>query len=126
MPQSTATTVKPSRARKAAQAPATTVPEQNRLDTSLSAVIQFFSSLKVTVVCLTLWWVLVFLGTLAHVELGLYQVQNDFFRSFFVYLSPKGASLRSPVFPGGYLIGGVLLINLVTAHFTRFKWSKKK
>ena len=126
MPESTATPVKPARARKAAQAPATTPPEHNRLDTSLSAIIQFFSSLKLTVVCLALGLVLVFAGTLAQVDLGLYKAQNDFFRSLFVYWTPKGSSLRIPVFPGGYLIGGVLLINLVTAHFTRFKWSRKK
>src|SRR5262249_12608321 len=31
-----------------------------------------------------------------------------------------------PVFPGGYLIGGFLVINLIASHFYRFKWSRKK
>jgi len=31
-----------------------------------------------------------------------------------------------PVFPGGYLLGGMLVISLIAAHFTRFKYSHKK
>ena len=60
--------------------------------------------------------VLVFLGTLAQVDLGLYKAQNEFFRSFFIYWGP-GGSWRIPVFPGGYLVGGVLLLNLVASQF---------
>ena len=89
-------------------------------------LIKFFSSLRLTVVCLALGGLLVLAGTLGQVELGLYQAQNEFFRSFLVYWTPKGSSWHIPVFPGGYLIGGLLLINLVTAHFTRFKWTRKK
>ena len=39
------------------------------LDSGLEALIKFFSSLKLTVVCLTLGMILVFWGTLAQVEL---------------------------------------------------------
>jgi hypothetical protein len=79
-----------------------------------------------TVVCLALGIVLVFAGTLAQVDLGLYKAQNLYFRSFFIYWTPGGGSLRIPVFPGGYFLGGLLLINLVTAHLTRFKWTRRK
>src|SRR5678816_4028205 len=92
----------------------------------LARLIKFFSSLRLTVVCLGLGLVLVFAGTLAQVDIGLYKAQNEFFRSFFIYWAPKGAGFRIPVFPGGYLLGGVLLINLVTAHITRFKFTRKK
>jgi hypothetical protein len=85
------------------------------LDHFLDRLIDFFTSLRLTVVCLALGLVLVFWGTLAQVDLGLYKAQNEYFRSFFIYLGPKGASWRFPVFPGGYLIGGVLLINLLAA-----------
>jgi len=95
-------------------------------DALLRDLIKFFSSLRLTVVCLAFGIVLVFAGTLAQVDLGLYKAQNQFFRSFFIYWSPTGGSLRIPVFPGGYLLGGVLLHNLVTAHLTRFKWTRKK
>jgi hypothetical protein len=56
----------------------------------------------------------------------LYQAQSQFFRSLFIWWRPLDANVRIPVFPGGYLIGGVLLMNLLAAHATRFKlkWSK--
>jgi len=78
------------------------------------------------VVCLALGMVLVFAGTIAQVDLGLYKAQNEFFRSFFVYWGPKGASWKIPVFPGGYLVGLVLFINLVASHFKRFSLTRKK
>lgn len=89
-------------------------------------LIDFFSSLRLTVVCLGLGILLIFFGTLAQVDLGLYKAQNEFFRSFLVFWGPKGASWKIPVLPGGYLLGGVLLLNLLTAHFTRFKLTRKK
>jgi hypothetical protein len=90
------------------------------MDQLLDRLVSFFTSLRLTVVCLALALVLVFWGTLAQVDLGLYKVQNEFFRSFLVYWGPKGASWRIPVFPGGYLIGGVLLINLLATQIRRF------
>jgi len=93
---------------------------------ALDKLVKFFSSLRLTVVCLALALVLVFWGTMAQVDLGLYKAQNEFFRSFFIYWQPNGASRKIPVFPGGYLVGGVLLINLVTAHLTRLSFTRKK
>jgi hypothetical protein len=84
------------------------------------------TSLKLTVVLLVLGLILVFWGTLAQVHLGLYRAQNEFFRSFFIYWTPAGSSLRVPIFPGGYLVGGLLLINLFAAHFRYYQPGKKK
>lgn len=119
----------------------------------LERLIKFFASLRLTIVLLALGMVLIFAGTLAQEPLGLYAVQQRFFQSFFVDASAFGAALhkfadmiaqgfgsslapidshkvlaarRIPAFPGGYLIGGVLLLNLLTAHFTRFKWTWRK
>lgn len=92
----------------------------------LDKLIGFFTSLKLTVVCLTLALVLVFIGTLAQVDMGLYKAQNAFFRSFIVFWGPKSADWKIPVFPGGYLIGGILVINLVAAHYKRFGFRKDK
>jgi hypothetical protein len=92
----------------------------------LDRLIKFFSSLKLTVVCLALAMVLVFAGTLAQVPLGLYQAQNEFFRGFFVYWRPPHWAWRIPVFPGGHLIGTLLLVNLIAAHASRFKFSRAK
>jgi hypothetical protein len=107
---------------KPGEKPASAVSRQ---DNFLDWLIGFFSSLRLTVILLGLGLVLVFWGTLAQVDLGLFKAQNEFFRSFFVYWGTKGG-FRIPVFPGGYLLGGMLLINLVTAHFKRFKFSRKK
>jgi len=101
-------------------------PQVSAVNFWLDPLVKFFSSLKLTVVCLGLGIVLVFWGTLAQVELGLFKAQNEFFRSFFIFWAPKGASWRIPIFPGGYLVGGILLINLVTAHFKRFRFSRQK
>src|SRR4030095_6069132 len=89
-------------------------------------IVNFFTSLRLTVVCLGLALLLVFIGTLAQVDEGLYAAQNRYFRSFFIYWSPPGAGWGIPVFPGGYLLGGLLLVNLIAAHIKRFTFSKKK
>ena len=96
------------------------------LDHLLDRLISFFTSLRLTVVCLALGLVLVFWGTLAQVDLGLYKAQNEFFRSFLIYWGPKGASWRIPVFPGGYLIGGVLVLNLIASQCKRFTFTLSK
>ena len=96
------------------------------LEPFLDSIIAFFTSLRLTVVCLVLGMLLVFLGTMAQVDLGLYKAQNEYFRSFFVYWGPKGGAWKIPVFPGGYLVGTVLVINLVSSHFKRFKFSRDK
>lgn len=88
--------------------------------------IKFLTSLRLTVVCLIFAILLVFFGTLAQVNEGLYQAQARWFRSFFIWWGPSGASWKLPVFPGGYLVGGVLLINLIAAHINRFQIGWKK
>jgi hypothetical protein len=87
---------------------------------------KIFSSLRLTVICLIFAVLLVFFGTLAQVNEGLYQAQARWFRSFFVWWGPESAGWKIPFFPGGYLVGGVLLTNLITAHVARFKVSWKK
>jgi len=58
----------------------------------LDRLYKIFTSLRLTVVLLALGLLLVFWGTLAQVNLGLYKAQNDFFRSFFIYWQPAGSS----------------------------------
>jgi hypothetical protein len=81
-------------------------------------------SLRLTVVLLALSIVLVFWATLDQVHLGVWAVQQKFFHSLFVFVSLGGVQV--PVFPGGYVIGGLLLANLVLAHAYRFRagWGK--
>ncbi|HVS53321.1 MAG TPA: cytochrome c biogenesis protein CcsA [Opitutaceae bacterium] len=84
----------------------------------------FFVSLKLTVVLLVLGMVLVFAATLDQVNLGVWGVQEKYFHAFFVLW--RIGDFPVPVFPGGYFIGGLLLINLVAAHLYRFKRGWKK
>ncbi len=83
-----------------------------------------FVSLRLTVVLLALSIALVFWATLDQVHLGVWGVQQKFFHSFLVFV--KVGDFQMPVFPGGYMIGGLLLINLLSAHIYRFKkgWRK--
>src|SRR5689334_8073561 len=92
----------------------------------LDRLVKTVTSLRLTVTLLALGLVLVFWGTLAQVHLGLYKAQNDFFRSFFIFWSPSGSGLRIPIFPGGYFIGGLLIINLLAAHTRYYQPGKKK
>jgi hypothetical protein len=89
-------------------------------------IIACLTSLKLTVACLSLGIMLVFLGTLAQVSEGLYIAQNRWFRSFFIWWGPAGAGWQIPIFPGGYLVGTVLVVNLVLAHIKRFQLTWKK
>ncbi|HTJ77566.1 MAG TPA: cytochrome c biogenesis protein ResB [Rariglobus sp.] len=86
--------------------------------------VKFFVSLKLTVALLALSIILIFAATLDQVHLGVWAVQEKYFRTFFVLWNVKGFPV--PVFPGGYFIGGLLLINLVCAHAYRFRLSWKK
>jgi hypothetical protein len=86
----------------------------------------FFASLQLTVVLLILSMILVFVATLDQVNLGIWAVQEKYFRSFTVLWQIPNTSVAIPVFPGGYFIGGMLLINLVCAHIYRFAFTWKK
>ncbi len=87
---------------------------------------KFLSSLKLTVVCLALGIVLVFIGTVAQADEGLYQAQARYFKQWFV-IGPMLFGHRMPIaLPGGYLLGSVLVINLLAAHIQRFQWSMRK
>jgi len=81
-------------------------------------------SLRLTIALLALSIVLIFWATLDQVHLGVWGVQQKFFHSFVVFAGFGG--IRVPVFPGGYTIGGLLLVNLVAAHAYRFRpgWRK--
>jgi hypothetical protein len=84
----------------------------------------FLVSLELTIVLLVFSMVLVFAATLDQVNLGIWAVQEKYFRSFVIYTQVGRLSL--PVFPGGYTVGGLLLANLIAAHLFRFALSWRK
>src|ERR1700756_5506436 len=92
----------------------------------LRKLADLITSLKLTIVCLAAGMALIFAGTLAQVHLGIHEAQQRYFQSFFVWWPPEGRGFQIPIFPGGHLIGAVLLINLIAAHAKRFRWTWRK
>jgi hypothetical protein len=86
----------------------------------------FFVSLQLTVALLIFSLILVFAATLDQVNLGIWAVQEKYFRSFFVMWHAPNSDVALPIFPGGYIIGGLLLINLLAAHIYRFQMTWRK
>jgi hypothetical protein len=89
-------------------------------------IVDLITSLKLTIACLAAAMALIFAGTLAQVHLGIHEAQQRYFQSMFVWWPPEGRGFKIPIFPGGHLIGAVLLINLVAAHTKRFRWAWRK
>src|SRR6266542_2138306 len=92
----------------------------------LRKVVDLITSLKLTIVCLAAGMALIFAGTLAQVHFGIHEAQQRYFQSMFVWWPPEGRGFKIPIFPGGHLIGAVLLINLIAAHANRFRWAWRK
>ena len=93
----------------------------------LGAVIAFFASMKLAVVVLVLLGLLTWLGTLAQVDKGLYEVQKEYFEGWFVLaqlpVSVWGNEFGTLVIPlpGAYPLMVLLFINLVIGGMVRLK-----
>lgn len=92
----------------------------------MKKIVEFFVSLKLTVVLLACAIVLVFVGTLAQADEGLYGAQAHYFKHWIVIGAHLFGHKIPFIFPGGYLIGTLLLLNLVATHIYRFELSWKK
>ena len=92
----------------------------------LRKIVDLITSLKLTIVCLAAGMVLIFAGTLAQVHLGIHEAQQRYFQSWVVWWPAEGRGFKLPIFPGGHLIGAVLLVNLIAAHTKRFRWTWRK
>ena len=98
----------------------------------LKSLLKPFASLKLTVILLALSMALVYAGTWAQVDTSIWQVQEKYFHSWFVYVSFQSLlprSIRIPggfPLPGGWTVGLALLVNLVAAHTVRFKFRLKR
>jgi hypothetical protein len=82
-------------------------------------LIQTLATLKITVVCLALLFILTFWGTVAQVQQGLFFAQQKFFYSW-MFL---GAGFIP--FPGAKLVLFVLFVNLVCVSIIRFVYKKQ-
>lgn len=85
------------------------------------------ASLRLTVPLFAMATFLTFAGTLAQVEKGIWTVMAEYFRTFFARIElrvffPSSWDVPGWIpFPGGWLIGGLLFVNLVAAHLVRFQ-----
>lgn len=86
-------------------------------------IITFLGSLKITILCLFLLMMIVFVGTVAQVNLGIYEVQHQYFNSWIIFQDVLGITI--PVLPGGALVGSLLIVNLLIGILFRLKWSVK-
>jgi hypothetical protein len=98
----------------------------------MKKIVDFFLSLKLTVVLLLLSMVLVFAGTLAQVDKGIWTVMDQYFRCFIARIDlyvffPRSMDIPHVwiPFPGGFLIGWLLVVNLITVHWANFKVQAK-
>jgi hypothetical protein len=104
-------------------------------------VFQVLASLRLTVVLFSVAMGLVFFGTLAQIDKGVWTVVDDYFRSWVVWVpfqllaefgkkffgvSEQATWGGSFPFPGGWLLGTAMLVNLLAAHLTRFKISWRR
>nr|WP_052031638.1 cytochrome c biogenesis protein CcsA [Rhodopirellula maiorica] len=94
--------------------------------------LRWLGSLKMTVTLFALSLIIVLVGTLAQDEMNMLEVKQQYFLSWFTMLHfddfvPQAFYRHSePLpgmipFPGGALIGFLLMVNLVAAKITRFR-----
>jgi ABC-type transport system involved in cytochrome c biogenesis permease subunit len=105
----------------------------------IPGLLRLLASLKITVVLFAMAIFIVLAGTLAQVHKDIWEVVRDYFRTDFAWIEfrvffPKSffmGSFLEPLtdipeglglpFPGGWMIGGAMAINLLAAHAIRFK-----
>jgi hypothetical protein len=109
---------------------------------SLRRGLKALASLQLTVVLFSLAMGLVFFGTVAQVDYGIWTVVDKYFWSWIVWVPfdifnkfgqvffdfPKeGPPWKGSFpFPGGKLLGGAMLLNLLAAHLVRFRITWKR
>ncbi len=84
------------------------------------------ASMQVTIVSMALLMALVFLCTLAQTDLGTFGAVHVYMRSWLVVRHFPGIPFGVPVFPGGALVGLVLVLNLTVALIKRVDWNFSK
>jgi len=103
----------------------------------LNTLLSPLASLKLTVALFAMSIFIILAGTLAQVEKDIWQVIDEYFRTSFawiefqLFMPPSfwGAIFGTAppnipggfYFPGGWLIGAVMSLNLLAAHLIRFK-----
>ncbi len=97
-----------------------------RRDDALGRAAAALGSMRLTAVCLSLLMLLVTMCTLLQVPLGTHLAVERTIRTFLIWWTPAGATIKLPVFPGGGLVGSLLLTNLLFAQFLKLERSRRK
>ena len=93
------------------------------------------ASLKFTVFLLGVSLILVFVGTIAQTEMGIWEVVDHFFRCAFSRVKfayffrgevSESVDRLHYFLPGGYTLGVLFLVNLLSAHSLKFRIAKEK
>lgn len=98
----------------------------------LRRLISFFASPRLTVWLLALLMFLIFAGTWAQIDMGIWSTLRLYFRSMLVWIPfqiflPREWNVPGQIpYPGGFLLGLLLFVNLITAHAVRFKLTRKR
>ncbi len=101
--------------------------------TPVKAFAHALASLRLTVALFALAMFLIFAGTLAQVHAGIWDVMGQYFRTpiawieLQLFVPQQFASVAGSIpFPGGYTLGGLLILNLLAAHAIRFKLAARR
>ena len=95
-------------------------------------IFKAIASLRLTVVLMAMSIVLIFAATWAQIDKGIWHIVQQYFRSLVVWIDfavflPRDWNVPGGVpWPGGYLLGAALLVNLLAAHAVRFKLSWRR
>jgi hypothetical protein len=92
----------------------------------IEKIVKLLTSLKLTATLLAFSIVLVFIGTIAQADEGLYGAQAHYFKQWIVVGANFFGHKIPLLLPGGYLLGVLLLVNLICAHIYRFELTWKK
>ena len=96
---------------------ASTKPILSIMKQTLGSILDFLSSLKITVIGLSILFLLILWGTIYQIDNGIYLAKRDIFYTWFI-------TVGIIPLPGGILIFAVLGINMTISMFRRipYKW----
>ena len=80
--------------------------------------IRWIGDIRLTIFLLFKLFFLILFATFSQVDLGIFEANRKYFTSWFVWMGSM------PIYLGGYAIGGLLLLNLMASHATKFRFSK--
>lgn len=93
--------------------------ENTKTVSPVKTSLRYLASLNIAVACHVFFIVIVFLGTLAQRDNGLYASKKEFFTSWYFLIA------GFIPFPGGALVLTLFFINLVAVFLVRLKWRRR-